>query len=86
MQHRERDEAMTVHHTPLEALNWPVLGVALVTWPWLSELWAHVPGPTALYMVVSAGFMLFQMSDKLGLLERFKKRPLADPPEQPEEK
>ena len=75
------------HHNPLDVLNWPTIGVAVVTWPFLNDLWAYVPGPTAFYMIVSAAFMLFQMSDKLGLLERWKKRiPLIEPPEQPEQK
>jgi hypothetical protein len=81
--HAQGDE---VHHAPfdLDALNWPTIGVAVVMWPWLSTLWAYVPGPTALYMVVSAGFMLFQMSDKLGWLERFKRRKLQELPDNPE--
>lgn len=57
----------------LDSLNWPVIGISATMWPFLSELWEHVPGPTAVYMVVSAAFMLFQMSDKMGLLERFKR-------------
>lgn len=64
------------HH--LDALNWPVLGVSFAVWPWLGDLWAHVPAPTAVYMTVSAAFMLFQMSDKLGLLERFKRSHKAE--------
>lgn len=63
-----------VHHQPLEFLNWPVLGISLLSWPWLADLWRHMPGATALYMTVSAAFMIFQMSDKLGLLDRFKRR------------
>ncbi len=66
----------TVHHHPdLDMLNWPVAGIAVLTWPFLEHLWDRLPGPTALYMVISAAFMLFQMSDKLGLLERWKRRP-----------
>ena len=78
---------MTVHsYLDLDALNWPILGIAVVMWPFLNDLWAYVPGPTAFYMVVSAAFMLFQMSDKLGLLDRFKMRPrLLELPEQPPE-
>jgi hypothetical protein len=60
-------------HPHLDLLNWPVLGVSFALWPWLGDLWAHMPTPTAVYMGVSASFMLFQMSDKLGLLERFKR-------------
>lgn len=66
-----------VHHNPLDALNWPVIGVSAALWPFLGDLWSHMPGPTAVYMGVSAAFMLFQMSDKLGLLERFKRK--SDP-------
>lgn len=69
-----------VHH--LDTLNWPVLGVSFALWPWLTDLWEHLPGPTAVYMIVSAAFMLFQMSDKLGLLERFKRRPATPEPKQ----
>lgn len=65
-------ESTMYHH--LDALNWPVLGVSFALWPWFADLWVHVPGPTAVYMGISATFMLFQMSDKLGLLERFKRR------------
>jgi hypothetical protein len=71
----------TVHHH-LDTLNWPVAGVTVVSWPWLNELWAYVPAPTAVYMIVSAAFMLFQMSDKLGLLHRFKRHA----PETPEDR
>jgi len=72
------------HH--LDALNWPVLGLSVATWHWSNELWAYMPGPTALYMGISATFMLFQMSDKLGLLERFKRHgKLIDPPDLPKE-
>lgn len=75
-----------VHHTPLETLNWPIAGVSLALWPFLGDLWYYVPGPTALYMVVSAAFMVFQMSDKLGILERFKRRQtVTGPPDQPPE-
>ena len=77
-------EARKVHHPTLDMLDWPVLGIAVATWPWIDILWRHMPGPTAFYMIVSAAFMLFQMSDKMGLLERFKRRPaVAEPPEQP---
>lgn len=60
------------HH--MDILNWPVLVTSFATWHWFAELWAYMPGLTALYMALSAAFMLFQMSDKLGLLERFKRR------------
>ena len=72
------------HH--LDAMNWPVMTVSLVSWPWLGELLTHLPGPTAIYMAISATFMLFQMSDKLGWLERLKRpRKLIAPPEPPKE-
>lgn len=77
--HRQQSEGTAVHHPHLDAFNWPVLGVSFALFPWLGELWAYVPAPTAFYMVVSAAFMLFQMSDKLGLLERFKRREPAKP-------
>lgn len=62
-------------HSHLDALNWPVLGISIASWPFLGMLWEHVPSLTACYMALSAAFMLFQMSDKLGLLERFKRKP-----------
>jgi hypothetical protein len=68
-------QGANVHHNPLDVFNWPVLGVSIAVWPWLGDLWALVPGPTAL-----------QMSDKLGLLERFKRRELQDLPEDPQGK
>lgn len=80
-----RHEGTTVHHNPLDIFTWPVVSASVTVWPiwpWFNALWAYAPTPTALYMVVSAAFMLFQMSDKLGLLERFKRRL---PPEQPKE-
>jgi hypothetical protein len=58
----------------LDALNWPVLGISIASWPWLGTLLEHMPAPTVVYMTISASFMLFQMCDKLGLLERFKRR------------
>lgn len=62
-----------MHH--LDTLNWPVITISAATWPWLSVLWEHAPTWTGIYMGVSGAFMLFQMSDKLGWLERFKRRP-----------
>jgi len=85
--HMHRHHGGEMHHT-WDALSWPVaLTSPLVwpTWPWAADLWAHAPTPTALYMVVSAVFMLFQMSDKLGLLRRFvKPNRMEEPPEKPE--
>lgn len=78
-------EGTTVHHNPLDIFAWPIASASVTVWPiwpWFGTLWAYAPTPTALYMVVSAAFMLFQMSDKLGMLERFKRRA---PPEQPKE-
>lgn len=83
---RNRDEGIAVHHQNLDIFNWPLALCSISIWPWLNVLWEHVPGPTAFYMAVSALFMLFQMCDKLGLLERFKRRPkIADLPEEPSE-
>ena len=69
-----RQEAKMHHHFDFEPLNWALIGLNIPVWVWLDTLWHHLPGPTAVYMAVSAAFMLFQMSDKLGLLERFKVR------------
>lgn len=81
MSNQPRERAGTVlHHNPLDALTWPVLTGSVFTWPvwpWAAALWAYAPTPTAIYMAVSALFMLFQMCDKLGLLERFKRRSLG---------
>jgi hypothetical protein len=73
--HWRSGNASTMHHSSLDALNWPVLGVSVLSWPWLGTLWSYAPTLTGLYMALSAAFMLFQMSDKLGLLERFKRQP-----------
>lgn len=70
--------AGAVHHNSLDVFTWPLAVTSPLVWPvapWASWLWEHAPTPTAVYMVVSAAFMLFQMSDKLGLLERFKRKP-----------
>lgn len=67
-----------VHHNPLEVLTWPVLTGSVAVWPiwpWFQTLWAYAPTPTAIYMFVSAAFMLFQIFDKMGWLHRFKRRP-----------
>jgi hypothetical protein len=69
-----------MHHSPLDPLAWPV-AVASVTVASVSNwLWEHAPTPTAFYMAVSAGFMLFQMLDKMGLLERLKRPRLHSAP------
>ena len=75
----QSDRETSMHHY-LDALNWPVLGISVAMWPWMNDLLTHIPGPTAVYMGISATFMLFQMSDKLGLLERFKRRPKSEKP------
>ena len=65
------------HHNPLDILTVPILTGSVLTWPiwsWTDWLWSHIPTPTAAYMGVSFLFMLFQMGDKLGLLDRFKRR------------
>ena len=67
-----------IMHQHLDALNWPVLGVSVASWPFLGHLLERVPGPTLAYMTISGSFMIFQMCDKLGWLERFKKPPKQD--------
>lgn len=65
------------HGHPLDILTWPILTGSVAVWPiwpWFQSLWGYAPTPTALYMAVSAVFMLFQMSDKLGWLDRFKRK------------
>lgn len=84
--HSRNEGAGEVHHNPLDVLAWPLAVASPLVWPvapWAAWLWEHAPTPTALYMVVSAAFMLFQMSDKLGMLDRFKRRELREPPEEP---
>jgi hypothetical protein len=73
--HSRNGNAETMHHNPLDALNWPVLGVSVASWPFMSWLLEHLPAPTIAYMAVSGGFMLFQICDKMGWLERFKRHP-----------
>ncbi len=75
-------EGATVHHSSLDFLNWPIVGlnVTVLSWNWAS-FWEHMPGPTALYTLLTAIFMLFQMADKLGLLDCFKKRKSDDIPD-----
>jgi hypothetical protein len=68
----------TVMQQNLDALNWPVLGISVASWPFLGDLLEHLPTPTIVYMAISGSFMLFQMCDKLGWLERFKRRPKQD--------
>jgi len=58
-----------------DMLNWPVAVCSLSILPWLKDLWDHAPGLTGVYTSVTTLFMLFQMADKLGLLERFKRKP-----------
>lgn len=73
------------HHSALDVFNWPVAFVSVSLWPWLDHLWHNMPGPTAIYMSVSAAFMIFQMSEKMGLLDKFKRRATEDAPSVPEE-
>jgi len=70
-----REARMPPHGTDLNLLNWPVAGISLGVSVWFHDLWQAMPGPTAVYAFVSALFMLFQMADKLGLVDRFRKRP-----------
>lgn len=79
--HRWEGPEVHLHHNPLDVLTIPVLTGSVLTWsvmPWAGWLWEHFPTPTMVYMGISAVFMLFQMSDKLGWLERFKKRELRE--------
>lgn len=76
--HWRNGNANTMHHSPLDVLTWPVLGVSVLSWPWLGTLLEHLPAPTIVYMSLSGAFMIFQMCDKLGWLERFKRRPKQD--------
>lgn len=61
-------------HNPLDALNIPVLGISVASWPFLPWLLAHMPTPAIAYMALSGAFMVFQMCDKLGWLERLKRK------------
>ena len=58
----------------LDFLNWPVGLVSLSILPWMHDLWTHFPSATAIYAAISAGFMVFQMCDKLGWLDRLKRK------------
>jgi hypothetical protein len=69
-----------VHHDPVDMLTWPLLGVSIGSWPFLGWLWEHWPTPTGFYMLVSAGFMLFQIADKMGWLDRFRTPTRKDGP------
>jgi len=88
--HDHQAGADTVHHHfNLDDLTWPIVTGSVATWPvwpWFDILWHHAPTPTAVYMVVSAAFMLFQIADKMGWLERFKRKPalLPNAPDDPE--
>lgn len=75
MANHRAEPGNTMHHSSLDFLNWPVAGISVASWPFLGALWDHTPTLTGLYMGLSAAFMLFQMSDKLGWLERFKRQP-----------
>jgi hypothetical protein len=57
----------------LDPLNWPVAICSVSILPWLNDLWDRMPGPTAVYATISGAFMLFQMADKMGWLEYFKR-------------
>lgn len=73
---RRKEIGMQEHG--LDLLNWPVVVCSLSVLPFLDELWRHLPSLTAVYTTVTVLFMLFQMADKLGLLDRFKRRPRID--------
>lgn len=66
-------EDTSIMQGQLDPLNWPVALGSFSMLPWLNWLWANWPSPTTIYMVVTVLFMVFQMADKLGLLERFKR-------------
>ena len=67
-------EDVEMQGSGLDLLNWPVALCSISILPWLNDLWAHVPTATTVYTAVSAGFMVFQMCDKLGWLDRFKRK------------
>lgn len=62
----------------LDPLNWPVAVCSVTVSVWFRDFWQWLPGPTTVYALVSVAFMLFQMADKLGFLERFAKRKVPD--------
>ena len=73
-----------VNNHPFDILTWPILTGSVAVWPiwpWFQSLWEHAPTPTAIYMAVSAVFMLFQICDKMGWTHRFKRRELPEPPD-----
>ena len=78
MQEYNHRAGATVHHNVFDVLNWPVIGLNVAVIAWFQDLMNHFPGPTAIYTVVTTIFMLFQMADKLGWLDRFK-RPTKQP-------
>lgn len=67
-------EQRKMHNFNLDAFNWPVGVVSLASLPWLQEAWEHMPAPTSVYATISAAFMIFQMLNALGLLDKFKRR------------
>jgi hypothetical protein len=74
----------------LDFLNWPVAVVSTVSlpWLWLGHLWEYMPTMTAVYTTITIAFMLFQMADKMGWLDRFKRKqpvPLVNPVAEPNE-
>ena len=75
------DKELRMEHSPLDPAALVVGGSSLAAFPWLNWLLEHWPTPTTWYMVVTVCFMLFQMADKLGWLERFKRRVTGKTPE-----
>lgn len=67
----------------LDFLNWPVAIVSLGILPFLHDLWHHMPTGTAVYTTISAGFMLFQMADKMGWLDFLKRTRSKDDEKRP---
>lgn len=53
-------------------LTWPMVAANITVIAWFQDLMNHFPGPTTIYTVVTTLFMVFQMADKLGWLDRFK--------------
>lgn len=55
-------------------LNWPVIGGNVTVIAFFQKLWDMMPTPTAIYTIVTIVFMLFQMADKLGMLDGIRER------------
>ena len=62
-----------------DVLNWPVALCSVSVAAFFDKFWQYFPNATTVYAVISALFMVFQMLDKLGHLERFKNKPKPKP-------